>query len=54
MGSNSRRERHQRSLPWDPDLEEVSVQPPHTILLDPHFMVYRGRRRMSQRFDAKR
>ena len=52
LRANSRRERHQRSLPWDPDLEEASVQPPHMILLDPHFMVYH--RRTSQRFDAKR
>ena len=52
MGSNSRCKRQQRSLPWDPDLEEASVQPPHMIRLDPHFMVCH--RRTSQRFDAKR
>ena len=32
-------------LPWDPDLEEAADQPPHLILLDPSFLVYRGRRR---------
>ena len=52
LRANARRERHQSPLPWDPDLEEASVQPPHMILLDPHFMVYH--RRTSQRFDAKR
>ena len=50
--SNARCERQQSQLAWDPDLEEASVQPPHMILLDPHFMVYH--RRTSQRFDAKR
>ena len=45
MGSISRRERQQTSLPWDPDLEEAAEQPPHLILLDPSFLVYRGRRR---------
>ena len=41
--ANSRRERQQRSLPWDPDLEEASVQPSYLILLDPHFVVYHQR-----------
>ena len=54
MGSNSGRERHQSPLPWDPDLEEASVQPPYLILLDPHFMVYRGRRWKHQRFETMR
>lgn len=44
LGSNSRRERQQSSLPWDPDLEEATDQPPHMILLDPYLVVYRRRR----------
>ena len=45
LRANSRRERHQRPLPWDPEMEEAAEQPPHLILLDPSFLVYRGRRR---------
>lgn len=45
MGSNSRLERQQSPLPWDPDLEEAAEQPPHLILLDPRFLVYRKRLR---------
>jgi len=45
MGSNARLERQQRLLPWNPDMEEATEQPPHLILLDPHFLVYRRRRR---------
>ena len=52
--SSARRERHQRPLPWDPNLEEASVQPHYLILLDPHFVVYTRRWWMYQRFDAKR
>jgi len=26
-------------------MEEATEQPPHMILLDPYFVVYRGRRR---------
>ena len=29
----------------DPDMEEATEQPPHLILLDPSFLVYRRRRR---------
>ncbi len=45
MGSNARRERHQSSLPWDMDLEEVAKQPPHMIVFVPCSVVYRRRRR---------
>jgi len=45
MGPNSRRERHQSPLVWSPDMEEAAEQPPHMILLDPYFAVYRERRR---------
>ena len=43
--SNARLERQQTPLPWDPKMEEVLEQPPHLILLDPSFLVYRKRRR---------
>ena len=45
MGSNSRRERHQSQLVWEPDMEEATEQPPHMILLDPYLVVYRRHRR---------
>ena len=45
MGSNASLEHQQRPLPWDPDMEEATDQPPHLILLDPSFLVYRKRRR---------
>jgi hypothetical protein len=45
MGSNASLERQQRLLPWDPDMEEATEQPPHLILLDPFFLVYHKRRR---------
>jgi hypothetical protein len=45
MGSNARLERQQSSLAWDPEMEEATEQPPHLILLDPSFLVYRRRQR---------
>ena len=56
MGSLIRPGLHQRpplcpachgkgNLLWDNEMEEANDQPPHMILLDPYFVVYRGRRR---------
>ena len=55
MGSLTRPGLQQRSpcpvchgtgnLCWDNEMEEAADQPPHMILLDPYFVVYRGRRR---------
>ena len=45
MGSNSRRERQQTSLPWDPDLEEAREAPPYILLIDNGFPIRRRRRR---------
>ena len=55
MGSLIRPGLHQRSrcptchgtgnLLWNNEMEEATDQPPHMILLDPYFVVYRGRRR---------
>ena len=45
LRANSRRERHQSPLPWDPDLEEASEAPPYILLIDNWFAIRRKRRR---------
>ena len=52
--SNARRERHQRLLPWDPDLEEAGEAPPYILLIDNWFPTSRKRRRRHHCFDASR
>ena len=42
--SNSRRERHQSRLAWDPDLEEAADVPPYILLIENWFPI-RPRRR---------
>ena len=43
--STASRERHQSPLVWSPDMAEVAEQPPHMILIDNDFAIYRRRRR---------
>ena len=51
MGSISRRERQQTSLPWDPNLEEASEAPPYILLVDNWFPI--GPRRRHRLTSAK-
>ncbi len=45
LRSLTRPDLQQSPLIWSLDMEEAAAQPPHMMLLDPYFVVYRGRRR---------
>ena len=45
MGANSRLERQQSQLAWDPDLEEARDAPPYILLIDNWFPIRPRRRR---------